>query len=432
MEKASDITAALPESETPQPAEGRRNPPLLVLTLLTLVYIVTYASNQIFPLLMLQISREFHLSDIQIGELTGLVNSAVYGVACLLVAMAADRRNRVRLIAFTTGLFSLMSFACGSAQGYFSLLISRLCMSAGQAGPNPPSLSLIAENFSGPSRPLANTVFTSATVIGTVVAYVLIGNISAAHGWRTGFFAMGGMGLLAMLGVLLFLRDHNRRTPQRLDWSDLRGFPALLRNRCFRWAACAAVLHTILTESTLQWLPLFLSRSLHMTDSQIAWFLGINYSVLGFGGMMVGGLLGTRLRRRSIGSPQLLGCIITALVTPAYTLVCLSPDPLVSQAALGFIILIANSGYGSLLGYVQDVTPGDAHGRANALLYLLMTLGWGAGTLGIGLISEMLSPALGVESLRYALLPVIWSVGALASLSYFLAARSADAAPRPA
>ncbi len=426
MDSGSEAQTILPEGERPTADGASRNPPLLVLALLTGVYVVTYASNQIFPLLMLQISREFHLSDSQIGELSGLVNSIVFGAACLLVAMAADRRNRIKLILLSTGLFSLMSFACGMAQGYLSLLLSRLGLSVGQAGPNPPSLSLIAENFSGPSRPLANTVYTSATIIGTVLAYVVIGNVSAVHGWRVGFFLMGGLSMIAMLGVLLFLRDPARRTPRPLDWSDLKGFPTLLRNRCFRWAASAGVLHTILTESTLQWLPLFLSRSLHMSDTQIAWFLGINYSVLGFCGVMLGGFLGTRLRRRSVGSPLLLGCGIAAFVTPAYAIVCLSPYPIVSQAALGFIILMASSAYGSLLAYVQDVTPSDAHGRANALLYLVMILGWGAGTLTIGLISDALAPALGTESLRYAMLPVILMAGSLAALFYFLACRSAD------
>jgi MFS transporter, Spinster family, sphingosine-1-phosphate transporter len=411
------------------PARGTamRNPPLLLLVLLTAVYVVTYASNQIFPLLMLQISREFHLTDIQIGELSGITNSVVFGVACLVVAMAADKLNRVRLIVLSATVFSTMSAVCGLAQGYLTLLAARLGLSIGQAGPNPPSLSLIAENFGGAKRPLANTIYTSATIIGTVLAYVVIGNVAAAYGWRTGFYLMGALGFLAMAGVALFLRDHARQTPQRLDLSDLRGFPALLGNPCYRWAASAAVLHTITTESTLQWLPLFMSRSLHMRETQIAWFLGINYSLLGFCGIFVGGYCGTWLRRRSVGSPMLLGCAIMALVTPCYALVCLSQQVLVSQIALCFIIMIANSGYGALLGYVQDVTPAESHGRANALFYLLMTLGWGGGTFLIGALSNALVLQLGAESLRFALLPVIVVAGAMASLSYFAACRSADA-----
>ncbi|MGQ7937550.1 MFS transporter [Paraburkholderia sp. D1E] len=365
--------------------------PALILILVSLVYVVSYMDQQIFPLLLPEISREIKLTDTQIGQLTGLAFPVIYGIASVSGAVAADRVNRAKLIGYSTILFSAMTAACGMTTGFGSIFLTRLGIGLGEAGPTPPSLSLIADNFEGSKRQIANSVYAAGAVFGMLAAYILIGNVSAAHGWRIGVYTAGALGLIVGLAVLLSMRDRERSSPQAMSFSDFKDFPALFRIPIFRWIVAAGMFHTNLTESSVQWLPLFLTRSLHMSEAEISWFLGLNYIILGLAGILIGGTIATRLRRKSVGRPQLFGCVVAISITVGYVIALLSLEKNISEVSLGVVILLSISNYGSLLAFIQDVTPDDGHAKATAVAFFLMNLAWGAGSLAIGVLSDYLA-----------------------------------------
>lgn len=407
---------------------ARQQSAILVLVMITAVYVVSYMDRQIFALLLPEINRDIAMTDTQIGQLTGIAFPVVYALFSLIAAVVADRLNRIRLIGFCVALFSVMTASCGAAQGFWSMFLARLGVGIGEGGTAPPSLSLIADHFDGPRRQWANSVYATAGVFGMLGAYILIGNISVWFGWRVAFYCAGALGLVVAACVLISLREAPNRTNRAMKLTDLREFPALFRIKSFRWAMGAAILHTILTESTVQWLPLFLSRSLALSQLHISWFLGIGYSILGLAGIALGTAFATRLRKRSVGSPQYLGTAVTICITLAYTTACLSDSAAITLGMLAIVIFLTISCYGALLAFVQDVTPEDSHAKASAILFLLMQLGLGVGSLSIGILSDTLVPIVGqVESLRYALLPVVIIAGFCASICYFKAGRSADA-----
>jgi sugar phosphate permease len=399
--------------------------PTVILILVTLVYLASYMDRQIFSLLLPAMNKDIHLTDTQIGQLTGLAFPIIYGIASMIGAVAADRVNRVRLIGFSTLLFGTMTAACGLATSFWSIFFTRLGIGLGEAGPTPPSLSLIADNFKGPKRQVANSVYTAGAVFGMLAAYIFIGNVSAAHGWRVGFYTAGALGLVVGVCVLLFMRDTERsETQEAMSFADFKDFPALFKIPSFRWIIGAAMLHTVLTESSVQWLPLFLTRSLGMTEAEISWFLGLNYIILGLAGILIGGAISTRLRRKSAGRPQYFGCAVAFFIMVAYVIALTSLKRNVSEISLGIVILLTISNYGSLLAFIQDVTPEDGHAKSAAIAFFLMNLAWGVGSLAIGILSDYLSSRWGVESLRYALLPTVVISGVLASICYFMAARN--------
>jgi predicted MFS family arabinose efflux permease len=408
-------------------AGGPSASPMVILFFVAAIYLVSYMSRQIFALLLPEINRDIRMTDTQIGQLTGLAFPVIYGVTSLFVAVAADRLNRVKLMAYSTAFFSVMTFACGLAQGFPVMFMARLGVGLGEAGPTPPSLSLLADSFVGPARQFANSVYTAAAVFGMLVAYVVIGNLSATYGWRAGFQVAGAFGLVVAVATLLCLRDPARTVAHApMSIADIKRIPELFRIPSFSFAVAAAVFNTVLTESSLQWLPLFLSRSLHMSQVRISWFLGLNYSILGLMGILGGALISARLRRRSVGAPQIFCAVVVGLITLGYILVCVSPSLLVSEVALAFVIFLTISAYGALLAFVQDVTPDDGHAKATALLFFLMQIGFGLGSFLIGVLSDFLRPQLGTESLRYALLPVVAISGISAATCYIFASRHGD------
>src|SRR5690242_13186916 len=100
-------TAAMsPPAAVPRP--GRT----LALLLLTAVGTVNFVDRQILSVLAEPIRQELHLSDTQLGLLTGLSFALFYAVMGVPAAMLADRVHRVRLVAAACLVWSGFTGAC--------------------------------------------------------------------------------------------------------------------------------------------------------------------------------------------------------------------------------------------------------------------------------------------------------------------------------
>jgi hypothetical protein len=62
---------------------------------------------------------------------------------------------------------------------------------------------------------------------------------------------------------------------------------------------------------------------------------------------------------------------------------------------------------------------------ASAILFLIINIiGLGLGPFGIGYLSDILAPSMGVESLRYAMLILLPTVNVWSAIHFFLASRT--------
>jgi hypothetical protein len=62
---------------------------------------------------------------------------------------------------------------------------------------------------------------------------------------------------------------------------------------------------------------------------------------------------------------------------------------------------------------------------ASAILFLVINIiGLGLGPFGIGYLSDMLAPSMGVESLRYAMLILLPTVNVWSAIHFYLASRT--------
>src|SRR5947208_9031319 len=117
----------------------------LVLILLFLVYSLNYLDRQVINILGQSIKTELHLSDLQLGLLSGTAFGIFYSLLGLPLARLADRMNRVHIIAAAITVWSVFTSACSLAQSYIQLFLLRLGVGVGEAGGTPPSQSLISD-----------------------------------------------------------------------------------------------------------------------------------------------------------------------------------------------------------------------------------------------------------------------------------------------
>ena len=94
------------------------------------VLLAIYAFNSVdrsaLQLVLQDIKRDFHLSDTQLGLLTGIAFALFYSLMGVRIARWADRGNRIFIISICTALWSGFVALCAAAGSFLQLLLLRV------------------------------------------------------------------------------------------------------------------------------------------------------------------------------------------------------------------------------------------------------------------------------------------------------------------
>src|SRR5262245_26391994 len=107
---------------------------LYVLLILTLVYTINFIDRNLLNVIAQPIIAEFGLNDTTYGFLNGWPFAFFYAFMGLPIAMAADRYNRVVIMALCISLWSIMASLCGLATSFLFLLMARIGVAIGDGG----------------------------------------------------------------------------------------------------------------------------------------------------------------------------------------------------------------------------------------------------------------------------------------------------------
>jgi MFS family permease len=141
--------------------------------------------------------------------------------------------------------------------------------------------------------------------------------------------------------------------------------------------------------------------------------------------MVIGGLLVAKLLPRDVRWELWIPAGAFTICTPIFVIMIMSPVAWLVLAMKALVAILGAVAAGVAIAAVQTYAETYRRGTAVSLvLFLASSLGAGAGPYVIGALSTALEPALGQESLRYALL-VAPGMLAWAVLHYVLAARTA-------
>src|ERR1700735_4359012 len=89
---------------------GYRN---YVLVMLTLVYVFNFIDRQLLVILQESIKKELHLSDTQLGFLTGFAFAIFYVILGIPIARMADKGSRRNTVVTSLALWSVMTAVSG-------------------------------------------------------------------------------------------------------------------------------------------------------------------------------------------------------------------------------------------------------------------------------------------------------------------------------
>jgi MFS family permease len=112
----------------------RLTPPMRLLAILILVYVVSFVDRSIIGILAGRIKAELQLDDPQLGLLGGFAFVAFYATLGVPVAWLADRKSRVVIVSVSVAFWSLCTALCGLARDYSQLFLARMGVGVGEAG----------------------------------------------------------------------------------------------------------------------------------------------------------------------------------------------------------------------------------------------------------------------------------------------------------
>ena len=399
------------------------------LFILTLVYVVNYLDRQILGILLPYIQKEFVLNDFEGGLLSGTVFAVIYATLGVPLATLADRWSRRNIIAASLATFSLMTVLSGYVTQFWQLIVTRFFTGVGEAGTGPSINSMIADLYPPHKRAGALAFYSAGLNVGLLLGFFGGGWMLEHFGWRSAFIASGAPGLLLVFLLLLTVREPKRGGVDNL--ADTAPTPTLLETirhlvkvPSFKWIAIGCGMSAFGGYAGLAFIPKFLIVSHHMTPVQIGVALSLLTGVCGAIGTYFSGYLADRFGKRDVNWYMYVPIIATFIALPFAPIFYLTPSTTVALIAATGPATMGASYLGSSYAMAQGMVPLRMRAQTiGLLLFILNMIALGLGPATVGLISDLLRPYAGADSLRYALMTTMIT-GLLGAACYWRATKT--------
>ena len=398
-----------------------------VLGLLMVIYAFNFLDRQIITILAPSLKADLGLTDAQLGLLFGTAFALFYALFGIPLAKLADGWHRVKTISLGLSVWSGMTALSGFATNFTQLGGARVGVGIGEAGCSPPAHSLISDLFEPRRRATALSIYALGIPIGGAIGLAAGGWLRETFDWRTALMIVGLPGLALALLVRFTLRE-----PTRGWWEGgrvVRASPSLREvarvlaaRRAFLHMAVAGALHALYGYGAAAFNPAFFERVHGLAPLEIGYALGAIAATTGVLGTFLGGWLTDRVSGRDPRWYAWLPGWGTLIGVPFVFVLYLWPDGRTALALAAPPAVLAGLYLGPTFAITQALVPPHMRAQGAAVLLLILNLiGMGLGPQLVGLLSDLLAPRFGDESIRWALLGTI-AVGALWATAHYAAA----------
>ena len=403
-----------------------------ILLMLTLVYVVNYLDRNILNILLPAIKAEFHLTDADTGFLSGTVFAILYATLGVPLAWLADRVNRRNVIAYSMILFSAMTVVSAYAGTFRQLVGARIGTGVGEAGTSPSVNSIISDLYEPKERAGALSFYAAGLNVGLLLAFAGGGYIEQHFGWRNAFLAAGLPGLIVALLFIFTVPEPMRGHVEQLgDPGRAPHLPATIRylwaKRSIRFICFGGAMSSFGGYAANTFVSGFLRGAHHLSPEVAGWTIAVLFGVVGGMGTYFSGVLADYLGKRDVRWNMYVVIIAIVLALPFFPFYFLSPSLTVALACAIPPTLIGAAYLAPSYAMVQSLVPLRMRAQAAAmLLFVLNIIGFGTGPFLVGLLSDLLHPMLGADSIRWALTATMapWLI---AAWCYWMASRTLKA-----
>ncbi|MDF7775381.1 MFS transporter [Sphingomonas sp. AOB5] len=382
--------------------DQRTRPTHVRYAIIALIFIITsvnYADRATFSIAGSAASSELGLSPIQTGYILSAFAWA-YALAQIPGGILLDKFGTKRIYAGAIALWSLFTATQGFAgwlpgvSAVTMLFAMRFLVGLAEAPSFPGNARLVTAWFPSAERGTASAIFNSAQYFSIVVFVPLMGWLAHEHGWRTIFWTMGVIGLLATLAFLRFIHspvnhpsinaaelahieagggqvNMETATVQKFDWGNVG---KLIANRMMLGIYLGQYCINVLTYFFVTWFPIYLvkERGLNIME---AGFAAAAPAIFGFVGGLAGGYASDMILKRT-GSLDLArkGPLVFGMVLATMIIACVW-----AQTEWMVIVLMSIAFFGkgvASLGWaiMADVAPRKLAGLSGGVFNMFGNL----------------------------------------------------------
>ena len=377
--------------------------------------------RQLVPVLLEPIKKEFQVSDLWMGLLSGVTFAIFYVSLGIPIARIADRKNRKVIIGVSMTVWSVMTALCGAAQNFWQLALARIGVGAGEAGCVPPAQSLLADYMPPDKRSMALAIFFLSAAVGNVLGLIVGGQIAELYGWRWAFIAFGLPGLLVCAIAMLVLDEPRKLSQFKIEESKAESFKtavSVLKNKqSFVNSVIAMVLYYMMMYGVLTFSISFLMRSQSLSLGDASMYYGIVTMIAALVGNISGGFITDKFGSRDLKLIAKLPAMGFVIVMPISIFAYMVKDLNQLLILLGISSTIMMAAAPSIFSCLHAVCGNARRATAIAIAYFFANLiGVGLGPVLAGLLSDIYASYYGPsDGLRYSLitmsifyLPAAW------------------------
>lgn len=354
---------------------------------------VVLASIQILNLVVAPVRASLGLSDVQVSLLQGVAFGMFAALAALPVARVADSGRRRGVVLGGAIVWSIGTFACGSALTFWHMFIGRALVGIGEVCFLPAAISFLKDVVPRQYSALALGIFVSGSTVGSALSWFTGGWVIAhwaliaalappvghLQAWRAIFFLFAVLGC-ASAALIALLREPPAEQRRQADSvsAELR---QAFRSAGGRPNPLSRVIAGIVIvdfggTAVFMWLPSVLVRSLELTYQHVGQLLGISFLVFCSLGAWLSGAIADWLRSRGRDDAPVLMLLLASLGCTV-SLVALAAEPTFGLgviAALGGALTFSTMG--SVMGPLAtaDVSPPQVRSQILAFEYFLIYL----------------------------------------------------------
>jgi ACS family glucarate transporter-like MFS transporter len=195
-----------------------------VLLMLFLAAMLTYLDRVCLSAAAPAMSKDLHLTPIQMGYVFGIFNLA-YALFEIPMSWQGDRTGQRKLLTRIVACWSIFTVLTGLARSYTALLAIRFGFGAAESGAFPTMSRALARWFPASDRAKATGVMWTGARLGGAAAPALAVLLIQGIGWRTMFASFGTIGVIWCVLFSRWYRDDPADHPSvnSLELAIIRG-----------------------------------------------------------------------------------------------------------------------------------------------------------------------------------------------------------------
>lgn len=323
-----------------------------------------------------------------------------YALGTLIWGPLSDHYGRKPILVTGLSIYIVASFACVFAGSMDALIICRILQAVGGSASGAVATAIVKDSYNGKQRMSILAIVQSMVLISPALAPVLGAFLLKVMSWRGVFMTLTGIGVLALLGSLLYTETISERNTGNLLPSMLR-LGHVLKNRGF---AMLLVLFSIGSLSSMAFIAsstYIYQDGFHLSGQVYSLYFSLNAI-----GLILGPMIFLRLSRRL--HPETIIRICYFVITASGLLICVFGN---TQPWIFALCMLPASAAGSCFrSPATNMMLEQQKGDSGAVSSLIGCTGLLMGSLGMTLISLPWSNmilTLGIMTISTAVLALV-------------------------